>query len=179
MGIFRTRRTDYGMCIIDAESFNTLKKETFERFTHDLLGLGDVARDAEPIDAVCAVFDLAGFTQFSAQVDPHLALPEFMNSFLEWLFIAIRQSALRATRVEDVALFMPLPFYAKFMGDGVMFLWDTKRMKVSDINNVPPTLRDVCVRYAQELLPVVGRRVIEPSELSARWCGTWSSLVRW
>lgn len=149
MGQFKTRRTDYARhpdgCHV------RLHRETYCRFDHRILGLGDVTKPARSLEAVCAVFDLAGFTNFSRQVDPHLALPKFMTRFLTWLFEAVRTSAAMTAVLPDnvsIPLWVPLPFFSKFMGDGVMFLWDLKGMDVDTYaTNVAALCHSVSVLY--------------------------------
>jgi class 3 adenylate cyclase len=134
-----------------------------DRFNASVLGLGDLARPAQTIEAICAVFDLAGFTDFCRQIDPHLAVPEFTGAFLDWLFAEIRSASIEDKVAGGATLWAPLPFFAKFMGDGVMFLWDSAHAgSPSGITNIPACLSTICARYASEFLPTIRRRVVQP-----------------
>ena len=52
-----------------------LSSEQFDRFNPDVLGLGDISSRSTQVEALAAIFDLSGFTNFCSQVDPHLAVP--------------------------------------------------------------------------------------------------------
>ena len=62
-----------------------LDNEQFDRFNPGVLGLGDIGAPSKQVDALAAVFDLEGFTSFCSHVDPHLAVPEYLSRFLDWL----------------------------------------------------------------------------------------------
>lgn len=162
MGIFKTRKSDFLHPKPREGNAVVMRAEAVDRFSHEILNMGDLNRDSSPIDAICAVFDLEGFTDFCAQLDPHLALPEFMNAFLPWLFTEVKMMMVQQAADDHVVLFGPLPFFAKFMGDGVMFLWNTAGMIRSDILNIPPSMYAVCLNYIRQFLPVVHRRVTNP-----------------
>ena len=42
------------------------------------------------------------------------------------------------------------PFYSKFLGDGILFLWDTKDMNLKEIGNVILALKEICRSYVTE-----------------------------
>jgi len=92
----------------------------FEGFNPSILGLGDISQPSREIEALAAVFDLAGFTRFCNQVDPHLAVPRFLSRFLDWLFTRIKTGLTEATYGDRKALWAELPFMAKFSGDGMI-----------------------------------------------------------
>lgn len=129
--------------------------------------MGDLSANAEEAEAVCAVFDLQGFTNFCRQVDPHLAIPEFMSTFLDWLFASIRKHWIAdepdgATLVDGVVTWTELPFFAKFMGDGVIFLWDTGGLSQVEICNIASLMMTICDDYRAEFLPKSRTRVALP-----------------
>jgi hypothetical protein len=43
----------------------SLTNSKFNQFNPSMLGLGDISREGERIDALAAIFDLEGFTSFS------------------------------------------------------------------------------------------------------------------
>jgi class 3 adenylate cyclase len=138
-----------------------LSRESYDRFDHRILGLGNVRRAAIGIEAICAIFDLEGFTNFCRQIDPHLAVPVFMSSFLEWLFGFIKKESLFEELEEGMAMHLRLPFFAKFMGDGVMFLWDAEGVNNWNIANVAALTANACFTYKTEFLPVIRREVTD------------------
>lgn len=122
-------------------------KSKLEGFGSAVLGLGDIGRPSRQTDVIAAAFDLSGFTIFCSQVDPHLSLPRFLKEFLNWLFVEIKSRLEIKSFEDEIALFSELPFFAKFTGDGVLFLWNTKNMDMTMICNIVTTLRDVCSKY--------------------------------
>lgn len=134
----------------------SLDASDFQKFSPDLLGLGDLSTPGEYVDALAAVFDLEGFTKFCNQSDPHLATPEFLSEFLKWLFQKISSDI---TVSEDktekkMKLWCSLPFFSKFMGDGILFLWDTTYANSNfEIGNVILLMKRVCADYASEFRP--------------------------
>lgn len=129
------------------------KQRALRKFCPAVLELGDIGNEWEKIDVLAAVFDLGGFTSFCNQVDSHLSLPKFVKEFLNWLFKEIR-SELVIERFEDgIGLYSQLPIFAKFMGDGVLFLWDASHMHMVLICNVAILLREVVNRYRSNFVP--------------------------
>ena len=148
---------------VDEESTaSSLPKEAFDKFNPALLALGDIRRGGESVEALAAIFDLQGFTNFCNQNDPHLVVPEYLRDFLEWLFNAIRKSFIHSTTTDRVLLWSPLPFYSKFLGDGVLFLWDTRKLDPGEIGNIVLALKAICKSYESEFLPTVRTRVLRP-----------------
>ena len=68
-----------------------IDNKTIKQFNPSMLELGDICAPCQEKEAVAAVFDLTGFTAFCNQVDSYLAIPRFLNDFLEWFFSNIRQ----------------------------------------------------------------------------------------
>jgi len=139
-----------------------LDKEKFERFNPPALGLGNIAVPSKEVDAIAAVFDLARFTDFCSQADPHLAVPEYLSRFLDWLFTGIKQDIVQRSQKEGKGLWTDLPFLAKFLGDGVLFLWDTAGIPGSAVCNVIVELRDICIKYRREFYPKIKTVVVKP-----------------
>src|SRR5690348_9359906 len=90
MGRFRTSKSDFHIC---SAGYPHLKRSRFDQFNTSLLGLGNLTAPSKEFDAVAAVFDLGGFTRFCNQIDPQLAISEYLSSFLDWLFDAIKTQA--------------------------------------------------------------------------------------
>jgi len=153
----------------------TLTSEQFDRFNPDVLGLGDIGSRSTQVEALAAMFDLSGFTGFCSQVDPHLAVPEYLSRFLDWLFAQIKGAIVRESREGEVVLWASLPFLAKFSGDGVLFLWDTRNMGGAEICNVVTSLWEICDNYVREFYPTIRKVVAQPPK--ALRCGISRGMV--
>ena len=152
-----------------------LTSEEFNKFDPDVLGLGDISLPSTQVEALAAIFDLSGFTNFSSQVDPHLAVPEYLSRFLDWLFAEIKEGLLKEGNEEEKVLWASLPFLAKFLGDGVLFLWDTKNMGGAEISNVVTSLWEICGNYTQEFYPMIRKVVTQPPKVLR--CGISRGMV--
>ena len=115
--------------IKDGYNFS-LSRAKFNEFNPSILDLGDISKDGERIDALAAIFDLEGFTTFTNQIDPHLVVPEYLSKFLDWLFKSVADEFFQDQQANRVVLWCKLPFFAKFLGDGVLFLWDTMDLEL-------------------------------------------------
>jgi len=144
----------------DKWSFNTIKIKDFSKFSTSILGLGDIRKDAKSTNALAAVFDLEGFTDFCNQIDPQLVIPEFLDCFLSWLFQKIEESFTESIDKEVVTIWGSLPFFGKFTGDGALFLWDTDlSMGQSGIGNITISLRHICEQYQTEFHPKISKEI--------------------
>jgi hypothetical protein len=154
---------DYEAESIGLYEYPTLSKEQFERFNMSILGLGSIPRKAPSVEALAAIFDLAGFTKFCNQIDPHLVVPEFLSRFLKWLFGQVAIECTYKEYDERVAMWCQLPFYAKFLGDGILLLWDTDAVRRAvDIGNIVVSLFNICNKYRKVFLPSISLDVDNP-----------------
>ncbi len=164
MGIFRIEPTDKTV-VKDEEGDEDqdhdlyVKADKFDPFDSTVLGLGDISAKATRIEAICAVFDLQGFTDFCKQVDPRLVVPEFLSKFLDWFYTAIRQEIIKKKIKEGYLIYCEPPFYSKFMGDGIMLLWDTGEMPNEDKCNVVTTCYCLCQKYSDEFYSRIRKEV--------------------
>jgi hypothetical protein len=85
---------------------------------------------------LAAIFDLEGFTHFCSQRDPQLAVPKFLDFFLKWLFKKLKETYLEEELPEGYKIYLEPPFFSKFLGDGVLFLWNTETKSELEINNI-------------------------------------------
>lgn len=132
-------------------------------FTPDLLNIGNLQTPTKPIEVLAAIFDLEGFTKFTRQVDPKLVIPAFISDFFNWLFETIKEEMQIDKSANE--LWAELPFFSKFLGDGVLFLWriDTDKIAAIDdsveskkinnitqelICNIVATLFEICNAYS-------------------------------
>ena len=147
---------------INGKRYELVSSAAVERFNTSLLGVGDLTLPATATDAIAAVFDLEGFTNFSKQIEPQLSVPLFLSEFLTWLMEQIKKEMIEAVRPKGIRLFSPLPFFVKFMGDGILFLWDCSTMDDIGRRNVIILLDEICDRYSSAFLPIIRKKVVEP-----------------
>ena len=114
-----------------------LRKSIFQKFGPSILGLDDILANKETFEALAVIVDLKDFTVFCDQRDPHLVVPQFLKLFLEWLFKKLSDELLVEEVGAKVVLWSHLPFFGKFLGDGVLLLWD-----VTDISG--EAKRNIC-----------------------------------
>jgi len=149
-----TRSRTRGIKLVD--------NEMLSRFNPSILGLGDISLPAKEVEAIAAVFDLAGFTKFCNQVDPHLAVPKYLSNFLDWLFDKVKAGITEGDYGERKALWAELPFLVKFLGDGALFLWNTRGMTENLICKIVTTLYEVCNAYRHQFYPKISMSVDKP-----------------
>lgn len=144
-------------------SLNSLTPGEFASFNHSILGLGNLSNTGTNIQGLAAFFDLEGFTGFSNQIDAHLVIPDFLNHYLSWLFAVIAERFKEGESEDHVRIWGSLPFYAKFLGDGVLFLWDTELSGgVSGIRNIVVRLYRITEDYVTQCLPDARKLVSKP-----------------
>ncbi len=167
MGTFRPKYSEvatgrkYGV----GTMLNSLSLRWFKKFNTDLLGLGQIYTEAEYTSALAAIFDLEGFTQFCHQADSDLEVPEFLNDFLEWLLRNIAEKFEEGRKGSRVTVWGSLPFFVKFLGDGVLFLWDTEHSgEITGIGNIILFLNQIRKDYVSDFLPYIKNKVDAPPQ---------------
>lgn len=140
----------------------SLPIHAFQNFNPSILELGDISKEATRFGALAAIFDLENFTSFCNQIDPHLVIPEYLTAFLEWLFESISTEFTQKIEGDDVHLWCKLPFFGKFMGDGVLFLWKTEDLAQDVIGNIVISLHNVCNDFTESFLPQIKKTVATP-----------------
>ncbi len=144
-------------------TFNALRKAEFDTFSPSVLGLGDISRDGEYVQALAAFFDLDGFTDFCSQVDSHLVIPEFLTRYLNWLFASLAEEFRESEEGGTVRLWSCLPFYAKFLGDGILFLWATDQCRgLPGRVNIAQSLLAITNAYAGQFVVDIRKAVSNP-----------------
>src|SRR5207237_1197142 len=127
-------------------------------FTPAALGLGDVSREGKYVQALAAIYDLEGFTDFSNQVDSHLVLPEFLRRYLDWFFSTVRNEHREGTVGDRVKVWGSLPFFVKFLGDGLLLLWDTQYSGgMNGVRSIVLRAHNLTTKYQSEFLPEVSQ----------------------
>jgi hypothetical protein len=152
----------YQKITIDGDGYHKLTVSEFAKFNTSILELGDLSKDGKYFEALAAIFDLEGFTSFCNQIDPHLVIPEYLNSFLGWLFKELSDEFKHKQAGKHTSLWAQLPFFAKFLGDGVLFLWSTEELDQDDLGNVVISLRNICLKYNSSFLPAIRKTITKP-----------------
>ena len=166
MGVFKISKDDFYIC---RANLPHLRREVYDSFDEGVLGLGDLTTPSVEREAVAGIFDLAGFTKFCKQIDPQLAISEYLSEFLRWLFRTVKKWSVEEAGDEkhdpaEVKALSTLPFFGKFMGDGVLFLWDCAGLSGQAIWGIPEVAMQVSYAYRHEFLPRISRTVSDPPE---------------
>lgn len=157
MGFF-PRDGEYLPVRVGDGEVDAIANDAWQAFDEHFLGLGDLSVRREPMDAVCAMFDLAGFTTFCSRTDSYLFVGQFVREFNHWLFEQIRNVLTMAERGGRRLLFAPLPFFAKSTGDGMLLLWNTASLSDARVCNVPLAAWQICQHYGEQFYPEARRR---------------------
>ena len=146
-------------------------------FNPDLLDVGNLKLPSKAIEVLSVTFDLEGFTNFTRQIDPQLSIPNFISEFFTWIFNRIRNEL--TAKEKDNILWAEFPFFAKFMGDGVLFLWKIDSDKIANINqninaeelhnllrificNIISSMFDICGKYIIFYNDWLSKRYVDP-----------------
>lgn len=162
MATFLPKESDYAEVEIEGEMTRAMKPASFARFNPIILGLGDLKQPSTATDAIAAMFDLQGFTQFGKQIEPHLSVPVFLHDFLNWLMDRLKEEMKRAETNEGVALWSPLPFFVKFMGDGLLVLWDSSQMDAVERKNIVVSMYSICDSYSKKFVKTLRKKLVDP-----------------
>jgi len=147
---------------IDGTEEKLLRKPVLDAFNSQILGLGDLRSRSVPVPALAAVFDLEGFTTFCTQIEPHLSVPAYLGKFIPWLLARIKKETIQGEAPEGVHLWHPLPFFTKFMGDGLIVLWETQSMGPTELENLIVSLHTICTQYERDLYAELKSIVVDP-----------------
>jgi hypothetical protein len=159
---FVTSAKNYIKVKKEGKNLILISKEKFESFNEDVLGLGKIGAQSEQINAISVLFDLEGFTNFCKQIDPHLAIPEYLSEFLKWLFDQVRKELIQQTHTEGYLTYSELPFLAKFMGDGILFLWNIDGLSDVRIRNIVVSMYEICEAYQKEFYKKITKKIVNP-----------------
>ena len=172
MSIFKTKREKITK---DGDAISIVPKRNFDSFSENILGLGQISDKSTQVDALSVMFDLEGFTKFCKQIDPQLAVPEFLSKFLKWIFQQIKLELIDKEFEEGYKLFASLPFMSKFMGDGLLFLWDTSQLDDEEIVDIVVSMREICNKYSSIFIKNINSNIVDaPQKLR---CGIARGLI--
>ena len=139
-----------------------IANEAVSRFNPSILNLGEINTPSKESEAIAAIFDLSGFTNFCNQADAYLAIPRFLNDFLNWFFARISQSLTVENDGHRSMFWAALPVMVKFLGDGLLVLWNAHTMSEGQICRLVGTLYKVCYAYRIEFYPNMKMTVNKP-----------------
>lgn len=147
---------------VNGSNGDALPINDFNSFTPACLGLGDVSKDGKTLQALAAVFDLSGFTTFCSQPESQLVVPEFLDAYLSWIFKELANQMKERESEGKAVLWCRLPFFAKFLGDGLLFLWDTVGMTRTEMSILVISVQNVLDEFRVTFLPEIRKRVSLP-----------------
>lgn len=164
MIIRRVRTRNPGIPITGSQQtgMKLVSDEISKKFSPSMLDLGDISSPSQEIEAIVAVFDLSGFTRFCNQVDAYLAIPKFLNEFLDWFFSRIRIGLTEENHGKQRSYWAGLPILVKFLGDGALLLWNTRGMTETQICKIVATLYDISYAYRYQFYPRISMTVSKP-----------------
>ena len=139
-----------------------LAKSLYKKFDPVLLGLPNLSTTGETFAAMTVILDLKDFTEFCDQRDPELEVPRFIKQFLNWLFKRLSEELLQRPEKGKVILSSHLPFFGKFLGDGVLFLWDVSELVGESRLNIVKAFDVICSDYENEFLKSIKNKFTKP-----------------
>lgn len=139
-----------------------LRKSIFDRFGAEILGLADLTRKKRTFEGLAVILDLEGFTAFCDQRDPQHEVPRFLDRFLKWLFQRIREELLDTEDGEDVVLSSHLPIFGKFLGDGVLLIWDVSDVSLESRGNIVQAFDIIVSDYVDVFLEKTVKEFTRP-----------------
>jgi class 3 adenylate cyclase len=161
----RTARPGAAVSQSQQSGIRLLNSEIVRKFNPSILDLGDISMPCQEREAIAAVFDLTGFTAFCNQVDAYLAIPKFLNNFLDWFFSSIRQGLTEADNGVRVSFWAELPILVKFLGDGLLLVWNARKMTEGNICRLAATLYHVCYAYRKDFYHQMSMAVYKPPSI--------------
>ena len=164
--IRRVRRTSSagGFAQEQSNGLTIVNADIFDKFNSSILHLGDLKTPCQEKEAVAAVFDLSGFTNFCNQVDAYLAIPSFLNSYYDWFFNSVVYG-LTDDEGDSSRFWAELPILVKFLGDGLLVVWNAQRMNDEQICRLAATLYKICYAYQGDFYPQIKMSVNKPPSI--------------
>jgi hypothetical protein len=95
-------------------------------------------------------------------MDPQLSVPEYLSEFLNWIFDQVKVELIYKNHDEGYETWADLPFLSKYLGDGILFLWDTENMDEEAIRNVVVSMYEICLKYRTSFLPKILKYITDP-----------------
>lgn len=129
-----------------------VRRSFFDNFNPEFIGLEDLTRQKKTFEGLAVILDLKDFTGFCDQRDPQHEVPRFLDRFLKWLFGRIREELFDGDDGADVILWSHLPIFGKFLGDGILLLWDATSISPEARRNLVQAFDIICSDYTTVFL---------------------------
>jgi hypothetical protein len=136
--------------------------EVAGKFNPAMLDLGNLNIPCEEKSAIAAVFDISDFTKFCNQVDAYMEIPRFLNYFLKWFFACIVQGLTEEDDGVKSTFWTDLPMLVKFLGDGLLIVWNTHHMNSKQACRLVATLYNICKAYNHDFYPQINTIISKP-----------------
>jgi hypothetical protein len=146
---------------VEDKNIDIISNENYDEFSESILNLGNIENKSKLTNGLSIMFDLEGFTTFCKQIDPQLAVPEYLSEFLKWIFKRIKEELIEKKHLEGYEFYAPFPFLSKFLGDGILFLWDTENMEEVEIANIVISMLNICEEYRLKFYPDISNRIVD------------------
>jgi len=130
-----------------------------------MLDLGNLNTPCEEKNAIAAVFDITDFTKFCNQVDAYLEIPRFLNYFLKWFFGCIVEGLTEEDDGIRSTFWADLPILVKFLGDGLLIVWNSQRMTSVQTCRLIATLYNICRAYNKDFYPQISTTINKPPSI--------------
>lgn len=139
--------------------------EVSSKFNPKMLDLGNLNTPCEEKGAIAAVFDITDFTKFCNQVDAYLEIPRFLNYFLQWFFKCIVDGLTEENDGYKSTYWADLPMLVKFLGDGLLIVWNTQRISSDQACRLVATLYNICTAYSRDFYPQINTVINKPPHI--------------
>jgi class 3 adenylate cyclase len=139
--------------------------EVADKFNPAMLDLGNLNTPCEEKSAIAAVFDITDFTKFCNQVDAYMEIPRFLNYFLKWFFSCIVQGLTEDDDGVKSTFWADLPMLVKYLGDGLLIVWNTARMSNDQACRLVTTLYNITKAYNQDFYPQINTVINKPPNI--------------
>jgi len=175
MATFKLEKKDKALIDVEDEKIEIFLKKSFDSFDENILGLGKIETKSTQLNALSVIFDLEGFTNFCKQIDPQLAVPEYLSEFLKWIFLEVKKELIETEHTDGYTTWADLPFLSKYLGDGLLFIWNTEEMSETEIQNVVVSMYEICRKYTADFFPKISQDIISaPTRLR---CGIARGII--
>ena len=162
MGLFNFENDAYLSSNIEGKKLKLIKKEKWSDFNSFILGMGDISENSIEKNVICAFFDLESFTRLCNQIDPDLVIPVFLKKYLDWFFDQIQNETKEKEYNEGIDTWHDLPFFIKFLGDGLLVLWDISKTSQIVQGNIILSCRNIVNSYSKSFYEKIKKIVVEP-----------------
>jgi class 3 adenylate cyclase len=139
--------------------------EVAGKFNPAMLDLGNLSTPCEEKSALAAVFDITDFTKFCNQVDAYLEIPRFLKYYLKWFFSCIVQGLTEEDDGKKSTFWADLPMLVKFLGDGLLIVWNTQHMDSVQACRLVATLYNICKAYNRDFYPQINTIISKPPSI--------------